>query len=135
MKVEMFALCDAATDCGGKLNILGAFDTISAREVPVVHPQCAVALRLRFSQIEQGSHKMRLNFVDEDGNMVISPLDASVQVNFAQSDAPRSSSINMVLNIQRLKLEEYGEYAIDLAVDGRQEVSLPLFVRNPQIQN
>jgi hypothetical protein len=28
MNLELFALCDAATEAGGKLNLLGAFDAI-----------------------------------------------------------------------------------------------------------
>ena len=49
MKVELYVLCDAATaDAGGKLNILGVFDRLNAREAPVTHPLCALAVRLRF---------------------------------------------------------------------------------------
>ena len=52
MNIEVFSLCDAATIEGGKLNMLGAFDTIMAEKVPVVHPQCTIALRLRFNASE-----------------------------------------------------------------------------------
>ena len=38
MRLEIFTLCDAATDSVGKLNILGSFDTLWAREAPVSHP-------------------------------------------------------------------------------------------------
>ena len=38
MKVEIFALCDAATESQGKLNLLGTFDQLVAGSVPVVHP-------------------------------------------------------------------------------------------------
>jgi len=40
-----------------------------------------------------------------------------------------SVSINVVLNIERLKLDQFGEYSIDLALDGRHEGSIPLYVR------
>jgi hypothetical protein len=43
MNIQVAVLCDAATDDNGKLNLLGAFDTIYARELPAIHPQCAVA--------------------------------------------------------------------------------------------
>jgi hypothetical protein len=33
------------------------------------------------------------------------------------------------LDIQQLKLPKFGEYSIDLAVDGRAEASLPLYVK------
>ena len=56
MKVEVFCLCDAATDNRGKLNILGTFDQIYSSKMPVVHPACAIALRMRFNKMEEGVH-------------------------------------------------------------------------------
>jgi hypothetical protein len=51
MKVEIFTLCDAATtDAAGKLNILGSFDRLNATQTPVMHPQCALAIKLRFER-------------------------------------------------------------------------------------
>jgi hypothetical protein len=34
----------------------------------------------------------------------------------------------MIFNIQGLKISDYGEYSIDLAIDGRHEASLPLYI-------
>ena len=39
---------------------------------------------------------------------------------------------NFLINIQQLKFEKPGQYAIDIAVDGRQESSIPLQVKNVQ---
>ena len=127
MKIEVFSLCDAATADFGKLSMLGAFDAIWAKSVPTVHPQCAVALRIRFESIERGEHRITVNFVDSDGKHIIPPASGSIKVSFP--DDNRSGSANMILNIQGLKLERFGEYSIDLAIDGRSEASLPLFVR------
>lgn len=44
-------------------------------------------------------------------------------------DEQRSGSANLILNIQGLKLERLGEYSIDLAIDGQEKASLPLFVK------
>jgi hypothetical protein len=125
MKVELFVLCDAATDYQGKMNILGTFDAIWAKQMPAVHPLCAVALRLRFLKIEEGKHKVKISIVDEDGKAVVQPLEAGVNVQF--KNAPFTSiATNMILNLQGLKFPNYGEYSIDLAIDGRHEASLPL---------
>jgi hypothetical protein len=35
----------------------------------------------------------------------------------------------MALGIQQLKLPKFDEYSIDLAIDGRHEASIPLFVK------
>jgi len=128
MNIEVFSLCDAATvDTAGKLNVLGAFDTIWTGTMPVVYPQCAIALRIRFENIEKGEHKVTVNFVDLDGKHIIPGANGTLNINFP--DELRSGSANLVFNIQMLKLEKHGEYMIDLAVDSRKEASLPLYVR------
>ncbi len=127
MYVEIFSLCDAATSDGGKLNVLGAFDTIWAANVPAVHLQCAIALRIRFVSIERGQHRISVNFVDVDGKHVVPSANGVINVNFP--DGHRSGSANLVLNLQMLKIEKYGEYSIDLSVDEKNEASLPLFLR------
>ncbi|MCK4917787.1 MAG: hypothetical protein KAS51_06205 [Candidatus Omnitrophica bacterium] len=127
MHLEVFSLCDAATTDTGKLNILGAFDTIWCSKIPAVHPQCSIALRIRFDAIEKGEHKISVNFVDADGKHILPPTNGIIKINF-QNDQ-RSGSSHLIFNIQGLKLEKYAEYSIDLAIDGRSEASLPLFVK------
>src|SRR4029077_13854599 len=127
MKVEIFTLCDAATtDAAGKLNILGSFDRLNAREAPVTHPQCALAIKLRFERVEEGSKRIRIAFVDLDGKSIMPTLDATTQVKFGLNDS--TSTASLVLVIQQLKLPRFGEYSIDLAVDDRHEASIPLIV-------
>ena len=127
MKVEIFTLCDAATiDAGGKLNILGSFDRLNAKEAPVTHPQCALAIKLRFERVEEGQKRMRIAFVDSDGTSVMQTLNATTQVRFGPNDATASASLALVL--QQLKLPAFAEYSIDLAVDDRHEASIPLLV-------
>jgi hypothetical protein len=128
MNLEVFSLCDAATiDNAGKLNILGSFDTIWTAKVPAIYPQCSVALRIRFEAIEKGNHKVLVNFVDADGRHIIPAANGSIRVDFPLEQ--RSGSSNLVLNIHGLKLEKYGEYSIDLAIDERIESSLPLLLK------
>ncbi len=127
MDIQIAVLCDAATDNAGKLNILGSFDTIYSQQLPAVHPQCSIALRLTFNKIEEGSHKVKLNFVDEDGRPVMPPIDMPIEV--AVPDDSIFISRNFVVNIQQLKFEKTGLYSIDIALDGRQEGSIPLLVK------
>jgi hypothetical protein len=128
MNIEVFSLCDAATvDVAGKLNVLGAFDTIGSANMPAVYPQCAIALRIRFEGFERGEHRVTVNFVNVDGKHIIPSAQGTSNIQFP--DSQRSQSANLVLNLQMLKLTDYGEYSIDLNVDGKNEASLPLFVR------
>ncbi|MEW6158721.1 MAG: hypothetical protein AB1813_14950 [Verrucomicrobiota bacterium] len=128
MNIQVAVLCDAATDYNGKLNILGTFDTIITQQLPAVHPQCSIALRIAFSRIEEGAHKVKMNFVDEDGRFVMPSIDMPVEVN-----VPGDMNFlvrNFIINIQQLKFENPGQYSIDIAIDGRQETSIPLLVRH-----
>jgi len=128
MNVQIFTLCDAATlDTAGKLNILGSFDRLSGAAEPIMHMHCALALKLRFERVEEGQKKLRLAFVDSDGTAVMPPIDGMAEVRFQDNDS--SSSVSLALGIQQLKLPKFGEYSIDLAIDGRHEASIPLFVK------
>jgi len=127
MKIEIFALCDAATEQQGKLNLLGSFDHLLAKQEPVGQPGCTLAIRLRFTKNEEGQHLIRVTFGDEDGKLVMPPLEATVGVRVA----PNESTVvaHLILNMQQLILPRFGEYSIDLAIDGRAESTLPLYVR------
>ena len=74
--------------------------------------------------------ELRLNFVDEDGKSVWpAPIEMSVEV--VVPDETIFLSRNFIVNIQKLKFEKEGLYSIDIAVDGRQEGSIPLLVKVP----
>jgi hypothetical protein len=129
MQIEAFCLCDAATaEPSGKLNILGTFDTIWFPSMPAVYPQCTIALRIRFEAIERGEHRIAVNFVNSDGQHLVPPTNGVINITFSNEEQ-RSAAANLVLNIQGLKLDGYGEYSIDLAIDGRAMANLPLFIK------
>ena len=130
MNTEAFLLCDAATDSMGKLNVLGAFDGLNVQNFPFVLTQCSVALRLRLQRIEQGAHKITIHFIDDDGKFVIPPLDGGFEMNVGGNE--RSGVANMIINMQNLNIEHAGEYALVLAVDGKEVSRLPLHVRQIQ---
>ena len=127
MDIEAFLLCDCATDSIGKLNVLGAFDTIGAKQAPVVYPACTVAARIRFAKIEEGIHRIRINIIDADGKSIGPKIEDNINVRIPPNED--SFAANLILNIQRMKLEDFGDYRVDLAIDGRQEASVPLKVR------
>jgi len=128
MNIQVAVLCDAATDENGKLSLLGAFDTIYTQQLPAVHPQCSIALRVTFGHEDEGEHKLRLNFVDADGHAIMPGMDLPVQV-VLPGDS-HFGTRNFVVNIQQLKFENPGLYSIDLALDGQPQGSIPLLVKH-----
>lgn len=129
LKLEIFTLCESAADYGGKLCILGGFDRIHSQEVPLVLPRCSVVARLRVHRIEEGDHKLRMTIADEDGKSIVPGVEAQVSVRFLQE--LNSATVNLILQVNGLKLERHGEYTIDLAVDGIHQGSLPLYFSPP----
>ncbi|MFQ3577909.1 MAG: hypothetical protein SNJ52_02725 [Verrucomicrobiia bacterium] len=126
MNLLIAALCDAATDYAGKLNILGTFDTIFSRDLPVEHPSCAVAMRMVFNKIEEGQHHVRTEVVNADGKPVGPPMEVTLDIEVP--DEIESLSRNLIINIQHWRFEHAGQYAVNIAIDGRHEASIPLRV-------
>ncbi|MHC5181720.1 MAG: DUF6941 family protein [Planctomycetota bacterium] len=134
MNIEAFLLCDAATDQRGKLNVLGAFDNIFAKELPVRHRACTIATRMRFSKIEAGDHTVRIFLIDADGNSIGPKLEGHISVRIGEGAS--TAVVNLILNMQNLEFKEFGPYQIDLAIDGTVQASLPLLIREvPGQQN
>ncbi|MBA3938477.1 MAG: hypothetical protein H0X38_13540 [Planctomycetes bacterium] len=129
MDIEIFSLCDAATEQGGKLSLLGSFDSIYAKatQAPIVHPDCSLVLRIRFSRIEYGAHSLRARIITYDGKDIVSPLETGIRVDFGTSDLDYFL-FNSVIRIRDLTFPGPGKYRIDLAVDGKLERQLPLTV-------
>lgn len=132
MNIEAFLLCDAATNQQGKLNVLGAFDVIFTRKVPAIHPACAVAARIRFEKVEEGSHPVKITIIDEDGKSIGPRLDTTASVRIP--DGMASFGSNLIFNLQRIAFPDYGKYRIDLAIDGQIKAILPLNVIQPPQQ-
>lgn len=126
MDIEIAALCDAATEQAGKLNLLGTFDRITASQFPFMHPLCAVVYRIRFNWSEQGAHAFKVNFIDADGRPIMPPLESRMEIRIP--DGRESSVANVILMIQGLRFAAPGLYAIDLTVDGTPQRSLPLTI-------
>jgi len=129
MNVQVAILCDAATQEAGseKLNLLGAFDTIYAPQLPAIHPQCAVALRITFATADEGQHKVALTFINADGRPVMPAMEIPVIV--ALPEDVHFVTRNFVVNIQQLKFAEVGLYSVDILMDGRSLASIPLQVK------
>jgi hypothetical protein len=127
MNIQVAVLCDAATNDHEKLNLLGAFDTIYAQQLPAVHPQCSVALRLTFYAGDEGNHQITLNFVNADGRAIMPPMPLAVAV--VLPDDAHFVTRNFIVNFQQLKFNEAGLFSLDIQMDGRSQTSIPLQVK------
>jgi hypothetical protein len=125
VQLEILTFCDAAAEYGGRLNILGAADTIIANDLPIKYPHCSLVARLRAARIEEGDHLVRLMIIDADGRPLLN-VDGKIAIRFASG---ATAGVNLIINAQNLEFKEAGEYALEVAVDGIQLGSSPLFIR------
>ncbi len=127
MDIQVAVLCDFAADYQNKLCIQGAFDALYARQFPVIHPACSLALRLCLSPEDAGDHKLGISIVDEDG----SPLDKERMpiVGDLKVMVPEGAAFltrNLIMNFQGLKFEKSGNYSVDVTYDGELVSRTPL---------
>jgi hypothetical protein len=127
MNIQVAVLCDAATNDNEKLNLLGAFDTIYASQMPAFHPQCAVALRITFQPGDEGRRKLSLSFINADGGSILQGIELPVEV--VLPDDAHFLTRNFIVNIQQLKFDEPGLYSVDVRLDNESVASVPLLVR------
>lgn len=127
MDIQIATLCDFAIDYNGKMVISGTFDALAAKSVPIVHPQCALAMRICLTPEDSGKHTLTINIIDEDGQPIDSkkmPIKAEMPVQVP--DNVSFVTRNLVLNFQGLKFPTPGIYSVDISVDGELTVRLPL---------
>ena len=128
METDIFTLCDFAQDVGGKLTIVGTFDTIFAADLPAVHPTLSIVARLRFSDSEAGQHSFEISFSDDSGNKnVLPPFSRNIDVRIPSGE--KWGNANIVVGIGQFLLPSYGKYYINLSIDEKQVRSLSINVK------
>ncbi|MBK5270826.1 MAG: hypothetical protein JJE22_07415 [Bacteroidia bacterium] len=115
MEIEIFTLADFAQDNSSKLTIVGTFDSIQSKQFPCIHPACAIAMRLRFSEKETGDHDFKLKLNDTAGKELFPAITGNIKVMVPASN--QYSAINIVVNLNQLKFEKEGKYSFELYID------------------
>ncbi len=133
MNIQVAVLCDSALEYQNRLCILGTFDTIRTHQLPVIKPQCSIALQILWSKIEEGPHTIKMRFMDEDGNPTLKAVNSTVKILIP----PTSSFVttNHILNIQQLKFTRTGNYLIVIDIDGDMKAEIQLQVLQMEDKN
>ncbi|MDR2029152.1 MAG: hypothetical protein LBP93_06410 [Treponema sp.] len=126
MKTEIFTFCDFAQENGGKLTVVGTFDTIIAKNFPCVHPLLSVVIRIRFDIWEFASHSFRIEARDLDGELNIEPITGYVEV---KGGGNATAVSHLVFTISNLHFSSSGVVNFVLYVDDKELTSIPLHIR------
>jgi len=126
MKIELFTFCDFAQENGGKLTIVGTFDTIISRNFPCVHPQLSVVIRMRFDLWEFGPHNFRIETRNLNGEMNMETINGNIEV---KGVGNASAVSHLVFCISKLHFNEPGLINYILFIDDKEVDSIPLYIR------
>jgi hypothetical protein len=124
MQVRLALLADYANvTAEGKLNILGVFDRINVHELPAVHPQMHLILRLEAHPAERNrAHNVEIRLHDPDGQTIFEVTGDMVP----QGGPGQTVSTNQILTLNNLQLTKTGGYNFVVLVnnDLKSEVML-----------
>src|SRR5215469_1540708 len=125
---EILTLCFAARPgAQGEINILGATDMIVVPQFPIAI-SCFIVGKLRFQKVEDGVKEIKFSIIDSDGKELLPPPPAQ-QIQIQVPPGASSAGAAIVVGIPNLQIPNAGEYEVNLAVNGRQEMTIPIFVR------
>lgn len=130
MRAEFLVVCDFAVDQGGKLTLLGTFDTIKAVQVPITLGTMGVGLRLRPERNERlpKDYKVEVKLVGPDGAS-ISTLNAELRMKQTPAEKDlETTSAQLAFSLIGVVFPAYGKYRVELWVDGEQKHYIPIFV-------
>ena len=133
MDVKLSVLADGANVTNdGKLNILGIITQINTYEVPIVYAHMAVVLQLIASPGERGTtHALKLVMVDDDGKPILPPseLPFTIPDNLPGPEV----DINVIAGMVGIQLKKFGEYRVDVLIDGQSKAQLRFKVQAVQL--
>jgi hypothetical protein len=132
MRLDSFLLADGASAHDGKLYLLGGGVTrINPPQLPWIHPQLALVLRLRFDHLDDvaADHTVGVSLWYPDGSSLLAPPTFPLQ-----REQPTTVSsdeeiyLHFVLNLGGLPLVQEGTYRIEIALDDEvvREMALPV---------
>ena len=131
MEVNFAFLCDYADQSGGKMSAIGiGFDTIYALNVPATHPLFFSVISIKFSSTEVGQKLIGMRLIDQDGNNVVPPLDATVNVTQPPPGFLYRNQ-RIALAMHGVNFPSHGDYAISWLLDGQEIKTVHIKVAPP----
>ena len=121
MKLISLILCDSANILAdGRFNLLGGgVDQVRASQYPA-SGHLTVVVRIEVSPTEVGLHRVNLRFVNADGQEVIPPVNAELNVDSGVR------FVNLVLGLQDFVYPTPGFYSVRIVLDNQDVGGAPI---------
>ena len=126
LEIKLATIADAANiSREGKLNITGIFNNIKTASFPASHP-CMVLVYVIEGDISdaQATHKLKVDLIDEDGNLVIPPLEG--KINFKTVGSVNKMSASQIIQLANVQFKKHGRHAFKIILNGEVRATVPL---------
>ena len=118
-ELRLAVLCDhALVGQDGKLSVVGIFRNISVTSLPAQHPRMFVVAVLG---LDMGAHSVVVRLHDHEGRSAM-PEPPQIDVHSVGS----AQDVNVIVELNNLSFNSYGEHRFDLDVDGVRVGTLPV---------
>jgi len=127
MDAVLFLAADFANhEASGKLNVLGIFNQIMAKEFPARHRRLYLVMRLVAQLGEfQTQHDLKIAFFDEDGH----ELGGQQQkIEIPRPERGKQAAVDLIVEVNDLQLPTPGRYEFKLIINRDVKSSLPIDV-------
>ena len=127
MKLTVLALADYVNTVeGGKLNILGIFDRITAKDFPTQHGQMSIVLRFLCEYDDSEEERtIRVHLEAPSGKKLVE-LTGNVRLPTMQPGQP--ATVNQVLQLAGVEFKQSGTYPIRVYVENELAGEIPLLL-------
>lgn len=127
LKISLAVLADAANiSKEGKLNLTGIFNNINAVNFPASHPWMVLVFLLEGDRSDAISeHKLKIDMIDEDGNLVIPSIEGAIKFTVGPQGDIYAPQILQLANIQ---FKKSGRHEFKIIINGEVRASVPINV-------
>lgn len=109
----------------GKLNVLGVFDIIRAKNFPAVHRSMQLVMTFEAPRSEINTNKdIQVKLIDSDGKQIFE-IGRQFTLTSGTSDEMMIKS-NNILSLNDLVFEKPGDYAFSILINGEEKRSVRL---------
>ena len=121
--VDFAVIADyALVDQQGKLSVLGIFQHVWVANFPTIHPRTHLVLRVRGRRTEIGEHRIRIRFVDDQGQEL---MGGEGTVQFGEPPAGITEVEAGAVLVFDVPLPRPGNYAFEITLgDSVESVAL-----------
>ena len=121
--VDFAVIADyALVDQQGKLSVLGIFQHVWVANFPTIHPRTHLVLRVRGRRTEIGEHRIRIRFVDDQGQEL---MGGEGTVQFGEPPAGITEVEAGAVLVFDVPLPRPGNYAFEITLgDSIESVAL-----------